>query len=203
MDARALRSRARLHEAVLELAHATPVEQLTATAVASAAGVHRSTFYEHATSPDALLRQALLSELDELRADLLVDPRDTVAAVTETTRRVLEHVLRHLEIYRRGLADDVGAGGLHAMRGDHFLGSSRSLLEQGRLQLPGGVGGVSDGVVADAAIRLVALGTVGVIRAWLDEPGPTVADFMATYAVLVPDWWAHVNHAKDSSSDPE
>ncbi len=42
-------------------------------------------------------------------------------------------------------------------------------------------------------MRLIALGTVGVIRAWLDQPRPTLAGFEATYAVLVPAWWAQVD----------
>ncbi|GAA1743777.1 hypothetical protein [Aeromicrobium alkaliterrae] len=194
MDARARRSRDRLFTAVLELAADTPVDELSVTRVARAAEVHRSTFYEHASTPDGLLRAALLAELDELRADLLDDPdRDTDAAVAQTTRDVLEHVLRHLAIYRRGLADAAGAGGLHGMLSQHFLASSRSLREQGRLELPHGVAGADDRLVAESAMRLIALGTVGVIRAWLDQPRPTITDFVATYAVLVPAWWAQVD----------
>lgn len=194
MDARARRSRDRLHAAVLELAAATPVEQLSVTQVARAADVHRSTFYEHAATPDGLLRAALLAELDGLRADLLDDPdRPTDAAVLETTRRVLEHVVRHLEIYRRGLADDSGAGGLHGMLGEHFLGSSRRLVEQGRVALPAGVPGVDDDVVADAALRLIALGTVGVIRTWVGLPDPTPESFLTVYERLTPDWWSQLD----------
>lgn len=194
MDARARRSRDRLFAAVLALAVETPVEQLSVTEVARRADVHRSTFYEHASTPDGLLRAALLAELDGLRADLLHDPgRGTDAAVVETTRRVLEHVLRHLPVYRRGLADDAGAGGLHAMLGEHFLGSSRQLLEEGRLSLPTDVPGADPDVVADAALRLIALGTVGVIRSWIDLPDPDAAAFTAIYDRLVPDWWSQLD----------
>ncbi len=194
MDVRARRSRDRLFAAVLALAADVPVDELTVTRVARAADVHRSTFYEHASTPDGLLRAALLAELDELRADLIDDPdRATDTAVARTTRDVLEHVLRHLTVYRRGLADAAGAGGLHGMLSQHFLASSRSLREQGRLVLPQGVAGADDHLVAESAMRLIALGTVGVIRAWLDQPRPTLAGFEATYAVLVPAWWAQVD----------
>jgi AcrR family transcriptional regulator len=194
VDARARRSRDRLFAAVLALAADVPVEQLSVTEVARSARVHRSTFYEHASTPDGLLRAALLAELDDLRADLLHDPaRDTDAAVAETTRRVLEHVLGHLAVYRRGLADDAGAGGLHAMLADHFLGSSRLLLQQGRLALPTDVPGATAEVVADAALRLIALGTVGVIRTWITLPEPDVVTFTTVYARLVPDWWSHLD----------
>ena len=65
MDARQLRSRSKLFAAILELAADVRAEDLSVTEVASAAGVHRSTFYEHAESPAALLREALEAELDE------------------------------------------------------------------------------------------------------------------------------------------
>lgn len=190
MDPRLLRSRRRLHEAVLHLAATTPLTDLSATAVAEAAGVHRSTFYEHATSPEDLLRSALGAELDELRAALLEEPdRPSGAAMEEVTGRVLEHVVRHAAIYRRGLADD--AGGLHALLAEHFVGSLRALDEQGRLTWPGPVPGVAADVVRDAAARFVALGTVGAIQAWLEQPDPPgVAAFVELHRSLVPQWWA-------------
>jgi AcrR family transcriptional regulator len=191
MDARQARTRARLHAAVLAEARATPVGELSVTALARAAGVHRSTFYEHAASPGDLLRQALLAELDELRADLLGSPEsDTDEAVAEATRRVLEHVRRHAPIYRRGLGPDAGPGSLEGLLGDHFLESSRELLQAGRLRLPLHVAGLPDDTVADVAARFVSRATVGAIQGWLALPGePEVAVFESLYAALLPSWW--------------
>jgi AcrR family transcriptional regulator len=153
--------------------------------------VHRSTFYEHAASPGDLLRQALLADLDALRADLLSAPEaDTDEAVAAATRRVLEHVREHAPIYRRGLGPDSGPAGLDGMLGDHFLESSRQLLRAGRLHLPLEVEGLPDEVVADIAARFVARATVGAIQGWLGLPGePDVAVFGALYAALLPAWW--------------
>ena len=190
MDARRRRSRDRLHRAVLELARETPVADLTITQLAEAAGVHRSTFYEHAASPGDLLREALRAELDDLRAGLLDDPGDTDAAVREVTRRVLEHIRGHAPIYRRGLARDSGPGALHGLLSEHFLETSRRLIETGRLRLPLQVPGVPDDAVADTAARFVAQGTVGTIQGWLDLPGePEVAVFEDLYRALIPVWW--------------
>ena len=123
--------------AVLGLAARQPVSELTVTGVAAAAGVQRSTLCAHADSPTDLLRAALLAELDALRAGLLDDPtRETAASVADVTLGVLLHVRDHAAIYRRGLADDAGAASLHGMLSEHFLGSSRVLLRQGRLALP-------------------------------------------------------------------
>jgi AcrR family transcriptional regulator len=185
MDARRRRSRDRLHRAVLDLARDTPVSELTITQVADAAGVHRSTFYEHAGSPADLLQAALLTELDALRSGLAEpDPIRTV------THGVLEHVRTHAPIYRRGLAPEAGPAGLHGMLAEHFLESGRRLLRSGALRLPLHVDGLPDDEVADAAARFVATGTVGVLQTWLETPGDLdVARFEALYAALLPAWW--------------
>ncbi|MDO7883271.1 TetR/AcrR family transcriptional regulator [Salinibacterium soli] len=186
MDARQRRSRERLHAAVLELADATRADDLSVTAIAERAGIHRSTFYEHAGSPLALLRSALAVELDAARERYLegVDPAALPAALRDVTRAVLEHVLRHADVYRRGL--DSG-GGLHDFLSEHFQGSSRLLLDRGLLQPPP-VAGLAPEVVAEASIRYVADGTVGAIAVWLREPAHPEA-FLEAVAHLVPGWW--------------
>ncbi len=190
MDARQRRTRERLHRAVLELAEARPVTDLSVTEVAAAAGVHRSTLYEHAASPAALLQQALVDELDALREELLADTTTDVAqAVTRTAQGVLHHVERHADIYRRGLGAGSGEASLHAMLSGHFLETSRRLSELARVDVRVPVPGVPDEVVADAAARFIADGTVGVIEGWLDAPEPVVDDFMRVYVSLLPAWW--------------
>nr|WP_272917732.1 TetR/AcrR family transcriptional regulator [Nocardioides flavescens] len=186
-----LRSRQRLHDAVLELAAAGPVDALSVTQVARAAGVHRSTFYEHATSVDELLRAALSAELDVLRAGLLAHPdRPTGEAMEAVTGGVLEHVARHVEVYRRGLAADAGAGSLHAMLAEHFVGTVRALDAQGRLTWPPPVADAPAALVHDTAARFVAAGTVGAIQAWLADPDPPgAATFVELHRTLVPRWW--------------
>ena len=79
------------------------------------------------------------------------------------------------------------------MLGEHFLGSSRRLVAQGRLAPPTAPPGTDPALVTDAALRLIALGTVGVIRTWIDLPDPDPAVFMAIYGRLVPDWWSQVD----------
>ncbi len=190
MDARQRRTRERLHAVVLELACEQPVTDLSVTQVAAAAGVHRSTFYEHASSPVDLLQQALLADLDRIRDELLADTTTRVdQAVTRTTEAVLLHVERHAEIYRRGLGEGSGAASLHAVLSGHFLATSRRLRELARVDVRVPVDGVPDDAVADAAARFIADGTVGVIEGWLDAPEPRVEDFMRVYVRLLPDWW--------------
>lgn len=192
MDARLRRSQERLHAAVLRLAGDRAVADLSVTEVAAAAEVHRSTFYEHADSPGALLEAALVAELDRLRADLLAttDP-DVSRSVGATARAVLEHVERHAEVYRRGLGAGSGGSSLHAMLSAHFRETSRRLLAERRVTIEVRVDGVADDLVDDAAVRFLADGTVGVIEAWLEQPALTLDDVLRTYEALLPAWWPH------------
>lgn len=186
MDERQRRTRARLFAAVLELATDSRAEDLTVTEIAERAGVHRSTVYEHASSPAGLLRQALESELDEVRAYYLVDVTSETLplAIRDVTLAVLVHVIDHAAIYRRGLA--LG-GTLHDFLSAHFQESSRLLFSQG-LTVPIVASGIQSTVVDAAAIRYVADGTVGAIAEWLAAPG-NPEEFLQVLAQLVPRWW--------------
>jgi AcrR family transcriptional regulator len=189
MDPRKQRSRDRLHAAALALAAERPISSLTVTQLADAAGVHRSTFYEHADSPAGLVEAALTAELDVLRDELMKDRSDAATAVAAVTEAVLQHILRHAGIYRRELAD--GGGGLHAMLSRHFRGTTEILLDRGRIQLDVTADGAPSADVADAAARFLADGTVGIIDGWLRHPSPKVEDFLRIYLALLPSWWPH------------
>ncbi|TIC82902.1 TetR/AcrR family transcriptional regulator [Nocardioides sp. GY 10127] len=189
MDARQRRSRERLHRAVLALAQERPVASLSVTEVAAEAGVHRTTFYEHATSPFALLEQALVEQLDAFRTGLLDQDTPVEQAVSHTTRSVLVHVRDHLAVYRQGLADDAGPSSLHAMLARHFAGSTRELVRAGRIDLDVHAPGIDDDLAARAAERFLADATVGVIAVWIQAPEQDVDAFMSLFERLLPQWW--------------
>jgi AcrR family transcriptional regulator len=197
MDPRKQRSRDRLYAAALALAADQPISTLTVTQMADAAGVHRSTFYEHADSPQALVEAALTAELDRLRKELMEDRADAATALTTVTTGVLEHILRHREIYRRELTD--GGGALHAMLSRHFRGTTEALLRDGRVRIPVAVDGAPAADVSDAAARFLADGTVGIIDGWLRHPRPRVQDFLQLYLALLPSWWPHHREAHVTS----
>lgn len=195
MDPRSRRSRDRLFAAALDLAAAQPIASLTVTQVAEAAGVHRSTFYEYASSPAALVEQALTGELDDLRAALLEDESDAATAVATVTEGVLDHVARNAAIYRRALAD--GGGSLHSMLSRHFRETTRILLARARVRIDVEVAGIPQAEIDEAASRFLADGTVGVIEGWLRHPEPKVDDFLRVYRALLPAWWPH-----EGATDP-
>lgn len=192
MDARQLKSRQKLHAAVLDLAERSSIADLTVSALSTRAGVHRSTFYEHASSPVDLLQAALGSELDEIRDRFLVgaDEADAAAAVLGTTTAVLDHVDAHAAIYQRGLGDGSSGASLHAMLSAHFQDSIRLLVSTGAVVLPAGVGGMSANGIREGVAHFIADGTVGLIEAWLQgQPPRDKAQFLQLFAELVPSWW--------------
>jgi AcrR family transcriptional regulator len=186
VDARQEKTLARLGETILTLAAASPVGDLSVSRVADAAGIHRSTFYEYASSPADLLQRVLRDELDALRAEYLVgiEPADAASAVGGVTRAVLQHVDQRDAIYRRGLGTD-GAAGLHRMLSEHFQGSVELLLGQHSVSVPAG-----DSIEHAAIARYLADGMIGAIDVWLTRPRPRdVEGFLALVGRLVPSWW--------------
>jgi len=199
MDKRQIKTRARLFASILELAAARPVGDLTMSEIANHADVHRSTLYEHATSPTDLLQSALRAELDAIRHRYLDEVTDVAAAVSATTRAVLQHIDDHSVIYVRGLGSGSESASLHPMLAHHFQESTRLLFEQHALELPFAVASVPVDTVAQAAAHYVANGTVGAIEVWLDTPEPRDAEsFLEVIGHLVPAWWPTAGNSRVS-----
>jgi AcrR family transcriptional regulator len=192
-DARQRRTRAALHAAVLALAAEGDPGEITVTALAERAGVHRSTVYEHGGSPLGVLQAALAEELDALREQHLRDvpAEQTAAALREVTLGVFAHVERHAAVYRN--LDGASGATLHAFLSEHFQTSTRMLLAQASLSIPFAVAGVDPALVEDATVRYVADGVVGLIAVWLhtDEPRDP-AEPLALVGHLMPAWWPAV-----------
>jgi len=187
LDARQEKTLARLSAAVLALAAERPIADVTVSGLASAAGVHRSTVYEYAASPAALLQRVLRAQLDELRAAYLVDvaPDDAATAISGVTRAVLQHLDEHDAVYRRGLGAEGAEAGLHAMLSDHFQGSIELLLAQHSVSVP-----AADELERRAIERYLADGIIGAIEVWLTRPGPRdVEALLALLERLAPPWW--------------
>jgi AcrR family transcriptional regulator len=191
MDARQRKTRAALATAVLELASEQSIVDATVSQLAARAGIHRSTFYEFASSPIDLLQSVLRGELDMVREEFRVDvdPSRVGRALADTTSAVLAHVERHESIYRRGLGEGSEGASLHAMLSGHFDQSARLLLSQHSIRIPE-VSGVDESTLRDAVAGYVADGTVGAIEVWLRSPAPRDREaFLRLWAVLVPGWW--------------
>ncbi|MCU1481248.1 MAG: hypothetical protein JWQ19_2034 [Subtercola sp.] len=209
MDARQRRSREKLRVALFELASKQPASELTVSQLAALAGVNRSTFYEHASSPQVLLEDLLRAELDAARQQYLTDiaPGDEGRAITAVTRAVLLHIDEHAAIYRFGLSEQSGESSLHALLSAHFEASIRMLVETGAVSIHDSTAGQSGAAastvagttigatlpnpsLAEYAARYISSGTVGVITVWLNGPEPRDIDaVLHAYGQLLPGWW--------------
>ncbi|WP_433340811.1 zinc-binding dehydrogenase [Streptomyces sp. CA-253872] len=189
-DPRALRTRRRLRDAVLEAASLRPVEEVSVTELAKAAGINRATFYHHATDPAALLRAAFAEEYDALRAgfvDVAARPGGDVAAAARTTFRGLAaHVDAHASLYTCNV---VGGNG-HALSrfvAEHISRTIAALLTARPELLPPHLG--HDAFMLRVASRKVGYGTLGVLATWLQEPAPRDIELLtSTVLALLPDW---------------
>jgi AcrR family transcriptional regulator len=192
MDPRQARTFETLRSAVLELASAKSIDEVSVTELAKAAGVTRETFYRHYSSPVDLLAAVLVHELDALLAGTAELPASTGSARSvfeQPERALLEHVAAHAEIYRNALSPHLTAR-LHDVLTESI---QRRLVEHLRRhpQIAPDVLGRRP-AERDLAMfaAFAASGTVGAIEAWLVSGDLDDTD-AATHAILAasPEWW--------------
>lgn len=185
VDARIVQTTKALHAAIVELAAQRPVSRITVADVTRAAGINRATFYSHATSPGALLTAVLTPELDGIRADdraLREAGTDGAVATRRALERVVDHVVRHREVYRLALPDPLDAS-IHQALARHFETSSVQHLES----LPEGA--VPEGVSVHIAAGTYAHGLVGAIESWLEGKRTSRRALLDTMTAMTPSWW--------------
>ncbi|PRY70612.1 hypothetical protein B0I08_101749 [Glaciihabitans tibetensis] len=216
MDARQKRTNLKLTEVILRLSAQRLASEITVSEVTLQAGINRSTFYQHASSPTDLLENVLRAELDEIRARYL-DPEAAPVdgtALRDVVVAVLEHVAAHSEIYSRGLGVSSASSSLHPLLSRHFEQSMTDLFAAHSIVIPitdnGRTAGSSSPTdeshsdarfVTESAARFIADGTVGAMEVWLRTPAPRSTDeFMRAYRMLMPSWWP-IGAGNDASSD--
>jgi len=111
-DARIVRTRAALREAMTELAAELPLDAITVRAIAARAGVGYATFFRHYTDKDALLADVA----DRLTAEFLAQVRplmmqaDRLAAARSLCAFVNDHLAIHQALIAGGAGETVRAG---------------------------------------------------------------------------------------------
>ena len=110
-DARVVRTREALRQAMTELAAESPLEAITVRAIAARAGVGYATFFRHYTDKDALLAEVtehLIREfLQQVRP--LMQQHDRPAAGRILCQYVLDHLAIHKALYAGGAGETVRA----------------------------------------------------------------------------------------------
>ncbi|MDB5418513.1 MAG: hypothetical protein JWP50_1932 [Phenylobacterium sp.] len=105
-DARVVRTRQALRQAMTELAEDRPLEAITVRAIAARAGVGYATFFRHYVDKEALLADVadLLTQAFLARIRPLLQQRDRRGAA----RSLCDFVLEHLALYRALIAGGSG-----------------------------------------------------------------------------------------------
>ena len=176
---------------MLQLARERPLDSISVSEVAIAAGVTRDTFYRHASSVVDLLVAALSLELTAMAdryAPILANPPVTSDLVFSAESDLLRHVANNATIYRSALRAELGSPVRKALT--EFV--RRTLENELRLRpeiAPDALGTLDDRTIG-MATAYAASGTVGAIEVWLETGELT--DIEAAARVIIaasPEWW--------------
>lgn len=192
-DPRYQRVRAQLTTALLSLAATRPAESISVSELTAAAGVSRASFYAHATSPDELLTEVLVSDLrptlDELAACMAADGADYLTLWRQLYRALLDHVGRFEAVYLILCEETTG---LTSAMIRYFEEAATPYVRSVAARM-------TDDPVTELwqtmAITQTAHGMTALIRGWLTSGMTEDPDeVIDTYLTLVPPWQlAHVD----------
>lgn len=186
-----MRTLERLNAAVVQLASTVPVETVSVSDLCQVAGIGRSTFYRHATSPAEVLQYYIAADLRTQR-DEFVRATVTGTELEALHRRLIlglaEHLERHAAMYELSLSQPQSATA--TALGDHLYAS---VLDYVRLRgdtitLLRDADPVDRGFVEQALAHNFAGGQLGLIRAWIDSRPRHREVLEALMLALSPGW---------------
>ena len=158
-DARVRYTKMVVKQSLLELLRTKPVAKITVTEICEAAGINRATFYSHYADPSDLLQ----SIEDELVEGITVRAQPALSGggtdMRATLRGIVGYIRANADTFRVLLSDTGDAS---------FQNQVVSVMERRYLDFwqafrP------EDAEGAAYIYTFIALGSVGVIRRWLDE----------------------------------
>ncbi|GEM31001.1 hypothetical protein NN3_20080 [Nocardia neocaledoniensis NBRC 108232] len=181
-DARVLRSRGLLQDAILKLGTEGPVDGISISDITQRAGVSRSTFYDHYTDKETLLADAIERQALDAGVSLRAGGLDEGLPDQPPPFLVdyLQHIYDHAQLYRNVLGAH-GSAAVHARLGQSFaiiLVEGIGLLDE-HTTTPAPTPAPVPAAVDAAALAGAML---AVIAYWLDQlphtPTPDVAGWI-------------------------
>ncbi|WP_350348926.1 TetR/AcrR family transcriptional regulator [Agromyces sp. G08B096] len=190
LDARQLRTRAALGEALVRLLERKRLDDISVAELCREAGVHRTTFYGHFDSVAGFALAEFSQGIDRI-AEVDVEPgaespADIAQRYLASMREILLHVAEERAGYR-ALFGSATRGVFRSALDDRLRVRARIALEIWREQ---GVPGAprSDAAIEQAA-AFIAGGLVGALEAWALGEETDVADASERVYALMPSWW--------------
>jgi len=164
-DARAVRTRQKLVAAFHEVVRDVDPSEISVSALTRAAGVNRTSFYEHFASPEDLAIHALSDLFEVVSSADVVMRRDNTVSAPEASRLALKEIVYFVHARRASYARLLGPGApprLVAEVTDAFAASGAESLRRMTWR------------PADADPRVTAEflagGVLNVVGRWLAEP---------------------------------
>lgn len=167
MDARIVRTRRRLQEALFALARERGIDHVSVSDIAERAEVNRSTFYQHYSDKETLLADALDLVAQEAGAKIEgIDPAAPLAPAVLV--EFLQHLETHADLYARVFSEP-GYGVVLARLRDQLHVAIMTAAEGHETH--------AVDVPTDVVAAGVAGSIIGVIGAWLSrEERPPAAE---------------------------
>ncbi|MDO8382477.1 MAG: TetR/AcrR family transcriptional regulator [Microbacterium sp.] len=182
-DPRPDRSRQTMIAAILEMLERRDLGQITAAEVATAAGVSRSTFYEHFSGLDALAASACTQLFDDLLAAAGGEGIDGPGELPVRLEVFFEHVRANRRLYSAVLGPN-GSASVSAYL--HRSLTSAILVADSRTASPLHVGGKRNGLMSETRAAFFAGGLVATATSWLErETDQTPAQLAAEVSRIV------------------
>jgi len=176
MDPRKQRTRTSLQDALLVICKKRDLDDVSVSEIAEAAGVNRTTFYQHYPDIDTLLADALdgiavkaSAQLDiDANAATVIDPRTII-------HKYLEHVHENASLYRKVLNSSGSP-----VTVDRLTARVAAIAEAGMRQAQL----AEDQIPITVAAASLAGAFVGVLRAWLRQRPLPSADTATHWAMI-------------------
>ena len=183
-DARARRTRAKLVAAFHEVVRDTDPDEISVSALTRAAGVNRTSFYAHFSSPEDLAVHALGDLLDVVSSADIVARSERTLTAEQASRRALREIVDFVWDRRASYARLLGPAAparLSLAVTDAFADHAARSLER----MPHRPAD-ADPVLA---ARFVAAGVLHVVGRWLAEPQHWSRDRLVTALLhCLPAW---------------
>lgn len=180
-DARILRTRFALHEAITDLATNKSVSDITVSELAEKAGINRVTFYKHYTTPAEALADALHTELTATNANH--EAESDKDPFTGSIYAALDHLEARRALYTIAFSDQVD-GTIPMMLSRYLTAIAETYLTKRKKKKPS----LPD-VDLDVAAAYLANGATGAIRVWILEGDMSRERFFENLPLLLPAWF--------------
>ena len=158
-DARVRYTKMILRQSLLELMRTKPVAKITVTEICERANINRATFYSHYTDPSDLLRSVENEVIDDITSRVIPALYATGVDLMRALTGIFEYIRDNADTCRI-LLSDTGDNGFQSQIVRVMEGQYVDFWRAARSE------GVGD---AEYVYTYIALGSVGVIRKWLDE----------------------------------